>query len=210
MADLLFPSNLADNADFIRRVEAALCVAAINVKAETVNEVQTLSVTGIATAGNITLSGGPLTGNVVVPWNTTAGGLASLLAANAGVGLGNVAVTGGPLPGTPLVVTWFGALGGMAIAVMTLTHTLTGTAPVPAVARTTLGVGVVNSAVRKAFASKVLANPLGYAQQTAPAVAANVTVQGNYAAGSFALNVSESIAGDNIQFQVNSIWNALS
>ena len=72
------------------------------------------------------------------------------------------------------------------------------------------GVGVVNHVARKVFASKVLANPFGYAVQAAPAVAANPTVQGDYTPGSFTVIGTESNAGNNVQFQANSVFDALS
>jgi hypothetical protein len=129
------PINLAPNGVFPRgRVLGQI--------AATANEVQTLTVTGTPTSGNLLASlVNPNTGDTVtftLPFNATA--VVAQAAARAALGGSHVTVTGGALPGAALVFTFGGGLAAMPIAPMTLDLTgLAGGTPGGTVAQTTTG-----------------------------------------------------------------------
>jgi hypothetical protein len=107
-----------------------------------VNEVQTVTITGTPTGGTFTLTYSGQT-TAAIAYNATAAAVDSALEALSNVGAGQVAVTGGPGPGTPYVVTFTGTLAGKNVNQMTATGTFTGgTTPTIAVTTTTPGAGV--------------------------------------------------------------------
>ncbi|MBF6416977.1 major capsid protein [Nocardia cyriacigeorgica] len=111
--------------------EALVCAA-------TVNEVQTVTITGSPTGGHFTLTfGGDTTANI--GHNASAAHVQSVLAALPSIGAGNVAVTGSAAAG--YAVTFQGALGATNVPLMTADgSTLTGgTAPAVNVVQTTAG-----------------------------------------------------------------------
>lgn len=158
-------------------------------------------------AQTLTFSGTPLASIV---FNATAGEVQSRLQALANIGADKVVCTGGPLPGTPVVVTFNGSFGGTPQALITIgANSLTGgSTPTPSVARTTAGISKLAHAARAALAKLVLANPIGYGQMMALGVADNATVQTDFPAPNYTLNVSETTASNDVQFQMDSIFNA--
>lgn len=102
------------------------------------NEVQTLTVTGTPTGGNVPLTV-PGRGTVNIAYNSTAAAAQTLM--DGLIGAGNVTVSGGALPGTALVFTFGGEYGNRDVAAMTVVSTgLTGgTTPAAAIAETTKG-----------------------------------------------------------------------
>jgi hypothetical protein len=75
-----------------------------------VNDVQTVSLTGVPTGGTFKLGlNGELSANL--NWNATAADLQTALQGLTGIGPGNVLCTGGPLPGTPIVCTFVAGEG---------------------------------------------------------------------------------------------------
>lgn len=107
------------------------------------NEVQTVTITGTPTGGNITLTfRGATTGNIA--YNAAADAVETALEALSTIGDGDVRVTGGPGPGTPWVVTFLNDLGHSDLSAMTASGAgLTGgTTPAVAVAETTKGSSV--------------------------------------------------------------------
>ena len=72
------------------------------------NEVQTLTLTGTPTAGNVTVSYQGI--GVDIPYNSSAAAAEILLDTVSTLGVGNVNVTGGPWPGTALVVEFINDL----------------------------------------------------------------------------------------------------
>lgn len=106
--------------------------------AATVNEVQTVTISGSPTGGHFTLSfGGDTTANI--GHNASAAHVQSVLAALPSIGAGNVAVTGSAAAG--YAVTFQGTLGATNVPLMTADgSTLTGgTAPAVNVVETTAG-----------------------------------------------------------------------
>lgn len=154
-------------------------------------------------AQSLTFSGTPVAS---IPFNATAGDVQAILQNLNNIGNGNVSCSGGPLPGTPVIVTYQGALGNLPLRLMTLgTNAMTGgSSPVPSFAHTTLGISITAS--DKVLVSKVLNNPTGYGQLMAMGVADNSTVQTDFPGPNYQLNVSESTASNDIQFQMNSIF----
>ncbi len=108
-----------------------------------VNDLQTLSLSGVPTGGTFTLSFGGQT-TAAIAFNATAAQLQAALQALSSIGAGNVVCAGGPLPATSVTITFQGALGFAAQAVIAVAvNSLTGgTNPAPAVAHTTTGSGV--------------------------------------------------------------------
>ncbi len=136
-----------DNRFFSRGGLAAVLIrdnrgAATNISpyiAGTVNEVQTVTITGSPTGGNFTLTYSGQT-TATIPWNSTAATVQTALSALSNIGAGQVTVTGGPGPATPYVVTFTGTLGGQNVNQMTATSTFTGgTTPTTTVTTTTAG-----------------------------------------------------------------------
>ncbi len=206
---LLDQYNLSQSDPFKNRVLAAIVHAALAVVAEVTNEVQTLTITGSPTGGTFTLTYAGQT-TATIAWNANAATVQAALSALTTIGNNDVICTGGPLPATGVVITFINTLGNQALNLITIgTNSLTGgSTPTPAVARTTAGVTVVNHAARQSLASRILANPSGFAVFMAYGVADNATVQGDFPAPSYALGVSEATANNDIQFQVNSIFSA--
>jgi flagellar capping protein FliD len=87
--------------------------------AQTVNEVQTLSIVGTATSGTFKLT---LNGETTeaINYNATAADIQSALEALAGVEAGDVYCSGSDLPGGPVTITFGGSLAGMDITQMTV------------------------------------------------------------------------------------------
>jgi hypothetical protein len=205
---LLDQYNLSTNSAFLSRVQAAAVHAAIAIANEVANEVHTLTVTGNPTGGTFTLT---YAGQISAPiaWNANAATVQAALQALTTIGNGNAVCAGGPLPGTGITITFAGTLGNLPVNLITHTDLLTGgVTPAAAIARTTAGVASVNHGARQALASKILANPVGYAQLMAIGVADNATVQADFPGPGYSLGVAEATAGNDIQFQVNSMFNA--
>jgi hypothetical protein len=108
-----------------------------------INEVQTVTITGTPTGGNITLTfRGATTGNIA--FNATADAVETALEALSTIGDGDVRVTGGPGPGTAWIVTFVNDLGHQNVPAMTASGAgLTGgTTPAVTVGQTTAGSSV--------------------------------------------------------------------
>jgi len=130
-----------------------------------VNEVQTLTITGTPTGGNFKLKfKGQKT--AAIAYNANAAAVQAALEALVPIGTGNVTCGGGGLPGTPVTITFTGALAGSpqpAIEFVSTDNALTGgTSPNGSVAVTTKGVA---AGAMKAWDGTLLANPT-----TGPAV----------------------------------------
>lgn len=196
------------NPSFIQRVMAAVVTAAINVYAETTNDIQTITITGTPTGGTFTLTfSGQTTGSIA--FNASAGTVQQAIGALSNV-VNSVVVTGGPGPGTAFVVTFISTLGSSPQNAMTATPSFTGgSSPSVSVAHTTVGAGYVNHAARASLASRILNNPALYASIFAIGVAVNSTIQTDFPAPSYAQSggVTTSTADNDIQFTVNSIFN---
>ena len=104
-----------------------------------VDAVQTITVSGTPTGGTFTLTySGDTT--AAIPYNATAGQVATALNALGNVGAGGVTCSGGPFPGTAVIVTFGGSLANAPQPTMTATSSLTGgTSPAVTVASTTAG-----------------------------------------------------------------------
>lgn len=103
----------------------------------TVNEVQTVTITGTPTGGTWTFSFGGIT-VPAIPYNVSASALQTLL--DAAYGTGVIVAAGGPLPGTGITLTFTGRYGGRDVPLATFTHALTGgTSPTPVITATTPG-----------------------------------------------------------------------
>lgn len=215
MADYINQWSLANDLNFQRRCQQAAVDAAVAVANETVNDVQTITVTGTATGGTFTLTWNGQT-TATIAWNAHAGTVQLAIQNLSNVGNGNVACTGGPLPGTGVTVTFGGTLGNTAQNAMTIgTNSLTGTgSPTPVVTHTTTGAGFVDHTNRNAFAIKVLANPPSYAAQFAWVCANNATVFADFTntAGTWGLTTgkTEAIVAGDILFVVNGAWSNFS
>ena len=81
-----------------------------------VNEVQTLTLTGSPTAGSVTVSYEGV--GVDIPYNSTASAAEILLDTVSTIGSGNVNVTGGPWPGTALVVEFINDLASIGVEML--------------------------------------------------------------------------------------------
>lgn len=172
--------QLATNAAFVLKVQAALVTTAINVSNEVTNEVQTIGTSGSPTAGTFTVHDPTGAGtSAIINWNDTSSSVQGKLQAISQIGVGGVICTGGPLPGTAITCTFTGANGNTALPLMTLgTNSLTGgSTPAPTFGRTTSGVSVVNHAARATLANQILLNPSGFASLFAWGVASNTAVQ---------------------------------
>jgi hypothetical protein len=105
---------------------------------------QTITITGTPTGGNITLAGTPFvpgsSGAIVLPYNATAAVAQPLF--DAVYGIGNTVVGGGALPGTALTVKFVGVLSAQPIPAITITSKALagGTSPDASIAQTTTGV----------------------------------------------------------------------
>jgi hypothetical protein len=110
-----------------------------------VNDVQTVSISGTPTGGTFTLTfalpGGQSQTTAAIAYNATAANVQSALQALTNIGSGNVTCTGGALPGAGVVCTFGGSLGNMPVPLMTANGAaLTGgTSPAASVAHTTQG-----------------------------------------------------------------------
>lgn len=104
-----------------------------------VDEVQTVTVTGIPTGGSIRLVyDGEVT--AAIAYNATAAAVQSALEALPSIGTGGVVCGGGPLPGTAVTVTFSAALGGKHHPLLLAINSLTGgTTPAVTPSLTTLG-----------------------------------------------------------------------
>jgi len=118
------------------------------------NEKQTITVTGTPTGGTFTLTipgfdtfgVSETTGSIA--YNATAAQVAAAIQAIAPAQ--TITATGGALPGTPVVITFGGILGGLDLAVMTATASLTG-GSTPAVTPTVSTAGVVGTDGKPCF-----------------------------------------------------------
>src|SRR5262249_8746458 len=110
-----------------------------------VNDVQTLTVTGVPTGGSFSLTFAGQT-TAAIPFGANAGQVQAALQGLAAVGAGNVVCAGGPLPGAGVTITFVGNLGFAPQPTLTIgVNNLTGgTNPAPAIAHTTSGQGVSN------------------------------------------------------------------
>jgi hypothetical protein len=105
------------------------------------SEVQTLTVTGAPTGGNIPLTYlGSSTGTTVA-FNATSSAIVTALTALPSIGVGGVTATGGPLPTTPVVITFAGGLANAShpLIVASSANLTGGTTPTATVAETTPG-----------------------------------------------------------------------
>lgn len=105
-----------------------------------VNDVQTITTTGVPTGGNFTLGfNGQVTGNIA--FNATAAQIKTALGALSRIGTNNIDVTGGPLP-TAVAVRFMNAMGSAPQPNITLaSNALTGgSSPTVSIAHTTTGV----------------------------------------------------------------------
>ena len=198
----------ANSGDFQHRVRAACVHAATAVAAEVTSDLQTLSISGSPTGGTFTLSFGGNT-TAAIPFNAAAGQVEVALKALASIGAGNMVCGGGPLPGTPVTCTFNGTLYGTPQNAITIgANSLTGgSTPTPSVAHTTVGLGFVQHSARQALANKVLIGTFD-TSRFYEAVADNATIQTDYPAPNYTLNVAASQADNDIQFVVNGLWNA--
>lgn len=107
-----------------------------------VNDVQTLTITGTPTSGNVVVRAfdpfGGGSGTFILPFNASAATAQALVRAVLGP---HITVTGGDLPGTALVFTGSGSFLGMPINLMQVeSSTLAGgTTPAAAIVHTTIG-----------------------------------------------------------------------
>jgi hypothetical protein len=112
-----------------------------------VNDVQSLSISGTATGGTFALSfQGASTG--ALPYNATAAQVQAALQALQNIGAGNAVCAGGPLPGSAVTITFQNALSAapqpaISIADNSLT---TSTTPAAVVTHVTTGVGTTSLA----------------------------------------------------------------
>lgn len=105
----------------------------------TVNEVQTVTITGGPTGGTFTLTFDTQTTSPIA-YNATAADVQAALEALSNIEPGDVTCTGGPLPGTAVTVTFGGRYNGQNVPQMTATGSFTGgTSPAVTVATTTEG-----------------------------------------------------------------------
>ncbi|MGZ3196538.1 MAG: hypothetical protein ACXU60_05505 [Croceibacterium sp.] len=105
-----------------------------------VNDVQTLSVSGVPTGGSFTLTFNNQT-TAAIAFNATAATVQTALVALPGIGAGNVTCTGGPLPAASVTITFTNKLGlSPQPAIAVGSNGLTGgTTPAPTVAHTVIG-----------------------------------------------------------------------
>lgn len=104
-----------------------------------VNEVQTLTITGVPTGGTFTISYRGQT-TTAIAHNATAATVQAALVALSTIGAGNVTCTGGALPGAAVVITFTGDFAGSVRTLATATGAFTGgTDPAIAIALTTAG-----------------------------------------------------------------------
>jgi flagellar hook protein FlgE len=105
-----------------------------------VDEVQTISITGLPTGGTFTLTFNGETTSAL-DFDASAAEIQSALEALSTIGASNVACAGGDLPGTPVTVTFQGSLAGTDVALISIDDSgLTGgTTPTGSVAETTKG-----------------------------------------------------------------------
>lgn len=134
-----------------------------------VNEVNTISQGGVWTGGTFTLTCSTIfaTPSGPIQWNTTAAQMQLVLVA--AWGKGNVECAGGPLPGSPITVKFVGDHSAKVLATLTAVSSLTGTAPVVTIAKTTTGsvgavvdpdgLGVATGAYLWTFAKRTAATP---------------------------------------------------
>lgn len=201
--------NLTQQTPFVGRVEAALVHAAIQVANEVANDIQTITTSGNATGGSFTVTGGPLgTNTATIAFNASAGDVQVTLQAVSGIGYGNVVCSGGPLPSTGITITWCGTLGNQPQSLIKVgTNSLTGTAsPSPVFTHTSTGVSYPNHSVRQALASKILANPTGYAQLMSIGVADSGTVQADWPGPGY--SATGATVDTDLSNQVSAIFNA--
>lgn len=198
--------NLSTNGAFQQRVQAAIVTSAVAIFNEVANNVQTIATTGGPTGGTFTLTFQGQTTSALA-FSASVNQVQSALMALTTIGTGNVDCSGGPLP-TGIIVTFNGTLGGLPLALMTHTDTLTGGAsPAVTVTQTIAGTAVVRHAARAALANKILLNPTGYMQLMTVGVAADATVQADYTGGG---NLQTAVTDAHINAAVSALWNAYS
>jgi hypothetical protein len=121
-----------------------------------VNDVQTLTTTGVPTGGTFTLTFGGQT-TPAIPYNATATAIEEFLEGLTSIGDGNVACTGGPLP-TGVVCTFIGTLANASQTLMTHADSLTG-GSTPAVVNTHTTTGA--SGTKTLGSTDVFSIPIG-------------------------------------------------
>jgi hypothetical protein len=113
----------------------------VQLSATAVNDVQTLTTTGVPTGGTFTLTFNGAT-TTAIAYNASAATVQAALQALTSIGSGNITAAGGPLP-TAVVLTFAGSLAGQYQNLITGNSTLLtgGTTPAVVVAHTTSGQG---------------------------------------------------------------------
>lgn len=149
------------------------------------------SLTAITLSANATasatvacaFSGTPV---ATIPFNASAADVQAILQALPSIGNDDIVCAGGPLPGTAVSITFCGTFGANPQRLITLgTNSLTGGAsPTAAVTRTTAGtVGAPLHSARARKATAILQNLSGFVQQYVWGIAADATVQSDFASG---------------------------
>ncbi len=123
-----------------------------------VNETQRISISGSPTGGTLTLTYAGQT-TVAIAFDAAAAVVQAALEGLSNIAVGDVACSGGPLPGLAVDVTFQNDLGGLNVATMTATSSLTGGSG-PAVAITTPTPGV-RGTYRGARLGQALAEIIG-------------------------------------------------
>lgn len=133
MIDKLYWSN---GVDAVQSWDGSSLVAITGI-----NDVQTITITGVPTGGTTTLTfNGSST--TALAYNATATNVHDALVLLPSIGTGNVTVTGGPWPGTGIAITFVNTMANTAEPLITTTDALTGgSAPATHVAHTTTGRG---------------------------------------------------------------------
>jgi hypothetical protein len=111
-----------------------------------VNEVQSLAVSGVPTAGTFRLAFKSVS-TAAIAYNAAAAAVQAALEALSTIGTGNVVCAGGPLPGSPVTITFQGQLAGSNMPMITVTSTAFtgGTTPAVTVTETTPGTGIYDA-----------------------------------------------------------------
>ena len=115
---------------------------------QSVNDVQSLSISGTATGGTFALSFQGATA-AALPYNATATQLQAALQALQNIGAGNAVCAGGPLPGSAVTITFQGALSAAPQPTISIADNSlsTSTTPAAVVTRVTTGVGTTSLAI---------------------------------------------------------------
>jgi hypothetical protein len=98
---------------------------AVPVPTTTINDVQTLMMSGAPTGGTFTMTFAGVTTSALA-YNISAGSLQTALQGLSSVGSGNVTCAGGAMPGTPITITSAAGFAGVPHSKFTTTDSLTG------------------------------------------------------------------------------------